>query len=145
MSRPTLTLDIQRASRTSEQPTDAQLRRWARAALESHCQVTLRLMDRREGLELNSTYRHKHYPTNVLTFVSEAPNGLLVGDIALCAPVIKEEARAQKKELPHHYAHMVVHAMLHLQGYDHERNRDAQKMEALERRILEKLGIPDPY
>jgi probable rRNA maturation factor len=145
MTQPTLTLQVQRASRTTKQPTTAQLRRWAKAALDQNCEVTLRLVDRREGQELNGAYRNKHYPTNVLTFISQTLDGQLMGDIALCAPVIKDEARAQKKQLSHHYAHMVVHAMLHLQGYDHERERDALKMEALERNILEKLGIPDPY
>lgn len=142
---PTLNLAVQRASRTTGQPTTAQLRRWAKAALQGPCAVTVRLVDRREGQQLNGSFRHKHYPTNVLTFVYDADGGAIAGDVVICAPVIKEEARAQKKPLLHHYAHMMVHAMLHLQGYDHIKEREAQRMENLERTILEQLGIPDPY
>ncbi len=143
--RPTLTLTVQRASRTTDQPTTRQLRRWARAALGTSARLTIRLVDSREGQRMNREFRHKDYPTNVLTFVYGEMDNALEGDLVLCAPVVKREARAQKKPLAHHYAHLVVHGLLHLQGYDHESHRDATRMEALEIEILERLSIPDPY
>ena len=143
--RPCLTLAVQSASRTTGQPSARQLRRWAQAALETPARLTIRLVDRREGQRMNREFRHKDYPTNVLTFVYGERDHALEGDLVLCAPVVKQEAQAQKKPLAHHYAHLVVHGLLHLQGYDHETPRDAERMEALEIRILERLAIPNPY
>lgn len=143
--KPTLTLTLQSASRTTAQPTRTQLRRWALRALEQPAQITFRLVDRREGQALNREFRGKDYPTNVLTFVYGSMQGVLQGDVVLCAPVVKAEARAQNKPLVHHYAHLVIHAVLHLQGYDHERVRAARRMETLETLLLQTLGIPDPY
>jgi probable rRNA maturation factor len=143
--KPTLSLAVQSASRTTGQPTIRQLRRWAQAALGTPARLTIRLVDSREGQRMNREFRHKDYPTNVLTFVYGEMDNALEGDIVLCAPVVKREALAQKKPLAHHYAHLVVHGLLHLQGYDHETRRDAQCMEALEIRILEQLAIPNPY
>ena len=142
---PPLTLTVQRASRTTGQPSRQSLLRWSRAALAGPAQVTIRLVDRREGQALNRTFRQRDYPTNVLTFVYGREADTWVGDLVLCAPVVKAEARAQKKPLAHHYAHLVVHGLLHLQGYDHEKPRAARVMEALETRILAELSIPDPY
>jgi len=110
--------------------------------------ATLRIVDAEEGGALNQAYRHKDYPTNVLTFAygAETENGPLTGDIVLCAPVVEREAAVQGKPLSAHYAHLVVHGMLHLQGYDHETSgADATAMEAVEGFIMRRLGFPDPY
>lgn len=124
-------------------PTPRKLRAWAKAALKRNATVTVRIVGAREGRKLNKTFRNKDYATNVLTFIYD--HRPLNGDIALCAPVIAREARAQKMTLDAHYAHLVVHGMLHLQGYDHENSADAERMEKLETRILAKLGYDDPY
>ncbi len=144
-AHPSLHLIVQRASRTTLQPTLRQLKQWAGAALRSSAQVTIRLVDSREGRRLNRDFRGKDYPTNVLTFVYDPDASGLMGDLVLCAPVIKQEARKQKKPLFHHYAHLVIHGLLHLQGHDHVREKDAQVMEKMETAILKKLNIPDPY
>jgi probable rRNA maturation factor len=103
----------------------------------------VRFVGRREGRALNRTYRRRDYATNVLTFVyDDAP---LYGDIVLCAPVVAAEARQAGRALAAHYAHLVVHGVLHLQGYDHERSRDAAAMEWREAEVLAALGLPDPY
>ncbi len=132
-------------------PDRSQLRRWAQAALMQHAEVTLRFVDEDEGRSLNRDYRGKDYATNVLTFAYAPPSRLtshasaLSGDIVLCAPVIAREALEQHKPLQAHYAHLVVHGLLHLQGYDHEHEREATAMEAVESFILRRLGFPDPY
>ena len=134
---------IQRASRAAHIPSDTLLRRWARAALARSAEVTLRFVAAAEGRRLNREFRGKDYATNVLTFVyGERP---LAGDVVICAPVIAAEARAQGKAVAAHHAHMVVHGLLHLQGFDHERAADAARMEGRERAILARLGYPDPY
>ena len=125
-------------------PTRAQFRRWVRAALEHDARVTLRIVGQKEGRLLNRAYRNKDYATNVLTFVFK-DHTPFEGDLALCAPVVASEARAQKKSLAAQYAHLTVHGLLHLQGYDHENDRDAQVMERRETQILAKLGYADPY
>ena len=112
-------------------PSAAFLRRWAIAP------VTLRIVGEAEGRRLNRTYRRKNYATNVLTFET--------GDVVLCHPVIRREAHAQAKSLSAHYAHLVVHGCLHLRGYDHEKKRDAARMEAREIRILKRGGLRNPY
>jgi probable rRNA maturation factor len=141
---PESAVTVQFATRAASTPSPARFRRWARAALMRRAQITLRLVGSREARTLNKRYRRRDYATNVLTFVypDQRP---LAGDIALCAPVVRREARAQKISLAAHYAHLTVHGVLHLQGYDHERRRDAERMERLEARILKKLGYPDPY
>jgi probable rRNA maturation factor len=125
-------------------PSRQRMRVWAKAALLTDAQVTLRLAGAREGRRLNRAFRSKDYATNVLTFAypETVP---LSGDIVLCAPVIAREARAQRKSIEAHYAHLVVHGMLHLQGYDHGSNAEARVMEALEAEIVMKLGYADPY
>ena len=112
-------------------PSAAFLRRWAIGP------VTLRIVGAREGRMLNRTFRRKNHATNVLSFHS--------GDVVLCHPVIEREARAQRKTLAAHYAHLVVHGCLHLRGYDHEKKRDAARMEAREIRILKRGGLRNPY
>jgi probable rRNA maturation factor len=116
-------------------PSAAALRRWA--ALAAHCSVNLRIVGEREGRMLNSAFRKKRHATNVLTFAT--------GDIVLCHPVIAREARAQGKSLAAHYAHLVIHGVLHLRGYEHEKKRDAQRMEAREIALLRRIGVTDPY
>ena len=134
---------IQRRSRAAHVPSDSLLRRWARAALEKRAEVTLRIVAGAEARRLNREFRRKDYATNVLTFVyGDAP---LAGDIVICAPVVAREAREQGKPVAAHWAHLLVHGLLHLQGHDHERDDDARRMERKETRILAGLGFPDPY
>jgi len=140
---PRLALAVQHATRAASLPAATLLRRWAKAAQERDCTVTVRFVGRREGQALNALYRGKDYPTNVLTFVYDGD--ALEGDIVLCAPVLRHEAKAQGKRLVDHCAHLVVHGMLHLQGYEHDNARAARAMEARETAILARLGLPDPY
>lgn len=140
-----LALSLQVATRSRGLPSADQLRDWARAALRKPARVCLRIVTEREGESLNRAYRRKAHPTNVLAFRYEEENDTLAGDIVLCAPVIRREARAQGKTLLAHYAHLTVHALLHLQGYDHARARNARIMEAKETAIMRAIGYPDPY
>jgi probable rRNA maturation factor len=117
---------------------------WAKAALRTRASITVRIIGKREGRTLNHRYRGRDYATNVLTF-TYPDHAMLAGDIALCAPVIGREARDQGKTVEAHYAHLLVHGLLHLQGHDHEATREAQRMEAREIAILKRLGYPDPY
>ena len=142
MSGKPLALAIQRASRAGHIPADRDLRRWARAALSRPAAVTLRFVAATEGRRLNREYRGKDYATNVLTFVYGARP--LAGDVVICAPVVAIEAREQGKTVAAHYAHLVVHGLLHLQGLDHDTEAAASAMEALEGRILGRLGFGDP-
>ena len=116
-------------------PSPAALRQWARTA--AAVPLTLRIVGAAEGRRLNRVYRKKDRATNVLSFAT--------GDIVLCHPVIRREARAQRKSLAAHYAHLVVHGCLHLRGYDHEKKRDAERMAAREIALLRRLGIANPY
>ena len=141
---PRVSLAVQYAVARTRLPAPATLRRWAGAAAHNDARVTLRFVGRREGRALNARYRGRPQPTNVLAFVyDESPQ--IEGDVVLCAPVLREEARAQGKPLADHCAHLVVHGMLHLQGYDHDTVRAARIMEARETAILAALGVPDPY
>jgi probable rRNA maturation factor len=143
-ARPRLSLAVQYAVTSATLPAPATLKRWARAAAGGVATVTLRFVGKREGRTLNALYRGKEYATNVLAFMYDAP-ARIEGDIVLCAPVVRAEARAQGKTLADHCAHLVVHGMLHLQGYDHDTVRAARDMEGRETAILAALGIPDPY
>ena len=125
-------------------PGQQRFRRWAAACLIENVDVTIRLVDHDEGLALNSGYRHGTKPTNVLTFAYPETSPLS-GDIVLCMPVVRDEARARKKTVEAHLAHLTVHGMLHLQGFDHHSDQDAELMEGLETEILGKLGYADPY
>ena len=121
-----------------------QFKKWAKAALRVDTEVTIRIVDAQEALELNSQYRGKDYATNVLTFpLTETP--ILMGDIVICAPVVADEAKLQHKSLEAHFAHLTVHGMLHLSGFDHETEPQAELMETLEVQIMAKLGYANPY
>ena len=142
---PELNLSIQYPGGKSDAPTRPEIRRWVRASCDCPAEIAVRLVNADEGRVLNRDYRGKDYATNVLSFPYEQ-NEVVQGDLVLCIPVVAAEAREQGKSLLHHYAHMIVHGMLHLQGYDHETSRrDAKKMESREREILATLDIPDPY
>jgi probable rRNA maturation factor len=141
---PGLSLAVQYASSAQHVPTRAQFRRWMKAALQRDAQVTLRIVDEAEGRELNRTYRGKDYATNVLTFVYDDMQ-TLAGDIVICAPVVEREATGRHQDLIAHYAHLCLHAALHLQGYNHENDEDAAEMEQLEIELMLKLRYPDPY
>jgi probable rRNA maturation factor len=141
---PKLHASIQFASKENKLPSPAQFRKWAKAALRVDTEVTIRIVDEAEGRELNHTYRNKDYATNVLTFpLTEEPH--LMGDIIICAPVVAKEAKEQNKDLLAHYAHLTVHGILHLHGYDHETDAQAELMEGLETAIVTKLGYASPY
>lgn len=146
-----LSLSVQYAVEGVNLPTRQQFRRWIKMALQRDVQIVLRIVDEIEGRALNKQFRGKDYATNVLTFtytdIDQLPNNanLLYGDIVICMPVVEQEARAQHKDLRAHYAHLAIHAALHLQGYDHENEQDAAVMEALETKLLAKLGYVDPY
>lgn len=144
---------VQRAVSNISIPSTAQFKRWAKAVLQekmANAEVTIRVVDKDEITTLNSTYRHKNKPTNVLSFPFEMPEGVeletpILGDIVICAEVIEAEARDQHKPVEAHWAHMVVHGLLHLLGYDHEKDDDAEKMETEEIAILGELGFNNPY
>ena len=135
---------VQYATTSPDVPTRPQFRRWVKAALMQDAEIVLRLVDEGEGRELNRQFRHKDYATNVLTFAYDDTEPL-TGDIVLCAPVISQEAQAQNKALLAHYAHLTVHGVLHVQGYDHIEDAEAVQMEHLETQILARLGYDDPY
>jgi probable rRNA maturation factor len=145
--RPRLVLALQYAAPRGGLPARASIARWLRAALGGgRARVAVRFVGGAEGRRLNREYRGPAQATNVLTFgYGNAHDGALAGDIVLCVPVIAREARAQAKPLRAHYAHLTVHGLLHLLGYEHERPRDAARMEGEERRILARLGFGDPY
>jgi len=143
---------VQRAPGVRGGPAAAQLRRWALAALGARAreplELTLRIVGEDESAELNARYRHRDGPTNVLSFPFEDPPGVrsgILGDVLICAPVVEREAREGALSAKARWAHMVVHGVLHLCGYDHESEADAEQMEALETRVLRALGFDDPY
>lgn len=140
-----LSLAVQYACNDERLPARPQVRRWVRAAQERPVQATVRFVAADEGRALNRDYRGKDYATNVLSFVY-ASEPVVSGDLVVCLPVVEREAAEQGKPLAAHLAHLIVHGLLHLQGYDHETGqRDAERMEAREREILARLGYPDPY
>lgn len=144
-------LELQIVTAATGCPDEQQFQQWldlVMAERDGDTEVVIRLVDEAEIAELNSEYRHKSGPTNVLSFPFEAPPGLqldLLGDIVICAPVITQEAIAQNKLPEHHWAHITIHGLLHLLGYDHIQDQDAEQMEALEIEILKKLSIANPY
>ncbi|HQX05402.1 MAG TPA: rRNA maturation RNase YbeY [Zoogloea sp.] len=147
-----LDLSVQYACNRDGVPSRVEFRRWLRAAEPGAARITVRIVDEDEGRELNRDYRGKDYATNVLTFAygegedMPLPEGLpLMGDLVLCRQVVEREAAEQGKLLDAHYAHLSVHGMLHLQGFDHLEDAEADEMEARERQILADLGYADPY
>ncbi len=142
-----LNLSVQYAITSENLPSKYLLRRWTQAAMKQDIVLTIRVVGEEEGRVLNRDYRGKDYATNVLTFEYGAPvaDQPLMGDIVLCAPIVEREAREQHKFLKAHYAHLTVHGVLHMQGYDHIKTKDAKKMEALEIAILASLKIDNPY
>jgi probable rRNA maturation factor len=131
----------------SHLPTRAQVRRWVQAAAMAPLQTTVRFIGEAEARALNSQFRSKDYVPNVLTFVYETAQSApqVSGDIAICPRIVAREAKAQHKPVAEHYAHMVIHGVLHLQGFDHEKKRDAAIMESHERTALKRFRIVDPY
>ena len=119
-------------------PSAASFRKWAALSPSA---ITIRIVGASEGRRLNKAYRKRNYPTNVLAF----PYGRGKGDLVLCHPVVAREARAQGKHIAAHYAHLVLHGLLHLHGYDHEKKREAERMERAEIRLLRRAGYPNPY
>ncbi|SDR85348.1 probable rRNA maturation factor [Halopseudomonas xinjiangensis] len=143
-------VDIQRASEAAEQPDDESFIRWAGLALRDKPghELTIRLVDEQESRSLNSEYRDRDYPTNVLSFPADLPPELnipLLGDLVVCVQVVQREAVEQRKSVESHWAHMVIHGCLHLLGYDHIDDAEAEEMETLERQLMAGLGFPDPY
>jgi probable rRNA maturation factor len=144
-ARPTLTLSLQFADAADRVLLPRhKVARWIRAALEGPAELTVRIVGADEGRALNRDYRGRDYATNVLTFdYSRTP--IVVADLVLCAPVVRDEAKTQRLPLVDHYAHLLVHGTLHAQGYDHENDADARVMEARETELLQALGFADPY
>jgi probable rRNA maturation factor len=147
-----LELDLQDAYGGERTPVEAQFSRWAEAALEGrrqHAELTIRVVGEAESAELNGRYRRRPRATNVLSFSFEPLPGVpatnLLGDLVICAPLVAREATEQGKEARAHWAHLVVHGVLHLLGYDHQSGEDATEMEAAETSILGQLGFPPPY
>ena len=131
-------------------PSPAQMQRWAASAYlhDAKSYVALKVIDEEESQALNAGFRGKNKPTNILSFPMQMPEDVdlpILGDLALCAAVVAREAGRQGKHFHAHWAHMLVHGVLHLQGYDHMHDEEAEHMESLEREILAKLGYPDPY
>jgi probable rRNA maturation factor len=139
-----LNLSVQYVCNRGGLPLRADFVRWARAALVGGGEITIRLVDAEEGQALNQEYRGKDYATNVLSFPYET-EPVVMGDLVICPAVVAKEAAEQCKALDAHYAHLVVHGMLHLQGWDHIEDTEAEDMEAEEIRLLTGLGYLDPY
>jgi len=147
-----LRLSVQYGVTRAGLPADSTLRHWAHAALKGlrrrRVTLGLRIVGNAESAALNGRFRRKSYPTNVLSFPFEAPPGTrsdILGDLVICAPVVRREAHTQRKTVNAHWAHMVVHGILHLRGYDHQKRQDAVVMEKKEIRLLKELGYANPY
>jgi probable rRNA maturation factor len=153
--KPSVMVEVQRACPDEGLPSDGQFTQWAALAMTSEHQasVVIRLVEKDESAELNQTYRQKSGMTNVLSFPFEKPEGLpeealenlFLGDIVICASLVAKEACEQHKLLHHHWAHLVIHGCLHLQGYDHVQEKQAVEMEALEVDLLKQIDIANPY
>lgn len=146
-----VTVDLQTAY-DGQMPALTLFQKWVEAALQNDvtedCELSIRLVDVIESAELNQTYRGKLGPTNVLSFPFDAPipmEPILLGDLVICVPIVEKEALEQAKQCEDHWAHLVVHGCLHLLGYDHIENEQAEEMEAFEVEILQKLAINNPY
>ena len=147
----TIELEVQYAIDDASLPSEQQLQLWVNTAVQNlldEGELCIRITDADESQSLNHQYRGKDKPTNVLSFPFEVPEGVpvtILGDLVVCAEVVAREANEQNKDLHHHWAHMIVHGCLHLLGYDHINDEDAEIMEQLERDILARLEIADPY
>ncbi|MEQ2352948.1 rRNA maturation RNase YbeY [Pseudoalteromonas piscicida] len=146
-----LMLDLQLACEFENLPSEAEFQLWAEHALtqfREEAELTIRIADEHESQELNSQYRGKDKPTNVLSFPFDAPPGIelpLIGDLIICPQVVYQESIEQEKTFHDHFAHMVIHGCLHLLGFDHINEQDAVEMETIEKQILASLNIADPY
>lgn len=145
-------LDIQRIVDSADMPSDAELQQWIELALQDYsadAEVVIRIVDSEEITQLNQQYRQKQGATNILSFPLDLPEGVegidLLGDLVVCASVLEEEAQQQNKKLKNHWAHIIIHGILHLLGYDHIEEMDANEMEAKEILMLQKLHINNPY
>lgn len=142
---------LQKNSKIKSLPTKKQFQTWVDSALSAskkNHELVIRIVDEDEITHLNKTYRKKNKPTNILSFPFEAPPGIknnFLGDMVICAPVVRKEAKDQQKTYVSHWAHLIIHGVLHLLGYEHEKEKDAKKMENLEIKIMKKLGFSDPY
>ena len=147
--------EIQRATTSVNTPDDEQFECWINAVVpvrDCRFSLTIRIVDEQEAQRFNLEYRNRDYATNVLSFPAELPEGLpaevrqsQLGDLLICAPVVEREASEQKKLEDDHWAHLTIHGILHLMGYDHEQPDEAVVMESLETEILKKIGVSDPY
>ena len=147
-----LRLDVQYAGKGKDVPQQPAFRRWAREALRGirrkRVGLGIRVVNEAESASLNSRYRGKRSSTNVLSFSFEAPRGVksdFLGDLVICAPVVRREAKSRGIPVSAHWAHMVVHGIMHLRGYDHQHDDEAKHMERKEARVLKRLGFDDPY
>ena len=144
-------LELQIATEFADYPTEQQFQAWVDTVLTDQgvdSEIVIRLVDDAESAALNQQYRHKSGPTNILSFPFEAPEGMdmdLLGDLVICTPLIAEEARQQNKPLLNHWAHITIHGVLHLLGYDHVEDAEAEEMETLEINLLQQLNIANPY
>ncbi len=147
-------MEVQYACSRAGVPSKTSIAAWARTALEDlagdHVELVVRIVGEEEGAELNERYRHKSGPTNVLSFSYAGSEGIsdgsaLLGDVVICAPVVAREAHLRGVPVAAHWAHMVVHGIMHLRGYDHIKERDARIMEQMESRIIRRMGFADPY
>lgn len=144
-------INVQVESQNQKIPNKTQLKKWCSIVFKKNQQyaLCLRIVDKTESQNLNSKWRKKDYPTNVLSFPLDIPQGLFetnfLGDVIICAPIIEQEAFEQKKDIQAHWAHIIIHGCLHLLGYDHISDEDAQVMEELEVNLLKKLGFSNPY
>ena len=144
-------IEIQAVHQDSNLPDEQQIQGWVDAALQNHpsdTEIVVRIVDEQESAELNQQYRHKSGPTNILSFPVELPDGIeldLLGDLVICAPVLEKEAIEQQKVLADHWAHIIIHGVLHLLGYDHIEDDEAEVMESKEISILNTLKIANPY
>ena len=146
-------VEIQAVFQSAEQPSEQQIQLWVDTALadiDHDTEIVVRIVDEVESAELNQQYRHKQGATNILSFPVEIPEGIdleldLLGDLVVCAPVLAQEAELQNKILAHHWAHIIIHGVLHLLGYDHLDDEQAEEMESKEIALLQKLNINNPY
>jgi len=144
-------LDVQNVSKSSYVPSQELFQKWFDTVLQNSTEdseIVIRVVDESEMIQFNEQYRHQKGVTNILSFPFDIPEGVdsdLLGDLLVCAPVVEYEAQQQSKRLEHHWAHMIIHGILHLLGYDHINDEDAEEMEALEIQLLKKIKINNPY